>query len=217
MVALTSANEGTPVTVIEAQAAGMPVVSTDVGGVRDIVADGVSGFVVPPGDMDAIAEPAARRLAARPELRAPIRRGAAAARATGIRTAPRRTTSTPSTESCSRAAREERGPLTAPQSRSRALCRRTTGDAAPAARRLRIVLVSQYFPPEVGATQSRMQAFAEYLAARGHDVTVICEFPNHPHGVIPPEYRGKLVEDDRSNPYRVLRVWVQGASPRRRR
>ena len=48
VVALTSANEGTPVTVIEAQAAGKPVVSTDVGGVRDIVTDGVSGFVVRP-------------------------------------------------------------------------------------------------------------------------------------------------------------------------
>ena len=71
------------------------------------------------------------------------------------------------------------------------------------------LLLSQYFPPEVGATQSRMQAFAEYLAARGHQVTVICEFPNHPHGVIPDSYRGHLYEDDRSNPYRVLRVWVK--------
>jgi glycosyltransferase involved in cell wall biosynthesis len=79
-------------------------------------------------------------------------------------------------------------------------------------RRLRVLLVSQYFPPEIGATQTRMQAFAEFLAARGHDVTVISEFPNHPHGVIPPEYRGRMLEDDRSNPYRVLRVWVK-ASP----
>ena len=54
-----------------------------------------------------------------------------------------------------------------------------------------------------------MQAFAEYLAERGHHVTVIAEFPNHPQGVIPPEYRGRIVEDDRSNPYRVLRVWVR--------
>src|SRR6266540_254755 len=76
-------------------------------------------------------------------------------------------------------------------------------------RMLRVVLLSQYFPPEVGATQTRMQTFAEYLAARGHQVTVICEFPNHPKGVIPPEYRGRLLEDDRSNPYRILRVWVK--------
>lgn len=82
-------------------------------------------------------------------------------------------------------------------------------DVEPAERSLRILLLSQYFAPEVGATQSRMQAFAEYLAARGHNVTVICEFPNHPHGVIPPEYRGHVYEDDRSNPYRILRVWVK--------
>ena len=55
--------------------------------------------------------------------------------------------------------------------------------AAPKA--LRIVLVTQYFPPEIGATQTRMQAFAEYLSARGHQVTVVTEFPNHPVGVIP--------------------------------
>ena len=86
-----------------------------------------------------------------------------------------------------------------------------------AERRMRILLLSQYFPPEVGATQSRMQAFAEYLAARGHDVTVICEFPNHPHGVIPPEYRGHVYEDDRSNPYRVLRVWVKASEEKTQR
>jgi glycosyltransferase involved in cell wall biosynthesis len=74
---------------------------------------------------------------------------------------------------------------------------------------LRVVLLSQYFPPEVVATQTRMQTFAEYLAARGHQVTVISEFPNHPTGVIPPEYRGRILEDDRSNPYRILRVWVK--------
>ena len=91
------------------------------------------------------------------------------------------------------------------------------GDLGPAPRRLRILLLSQYFPPEVGATQSRMQAFAEFLAARGHDVTVICEFPNHPHGVIPPEYRGRLYEDDRSNPYRILRVWVKASEEKTQR
>jgi glycosyltransferase involved in cell wall biosynthesis len=79
----------------------------------------------------------------------------------------------------------------------------------PVKRPLRIIIASQYFPPEIGATQTRMQAFAEFLAARGHRVTVICEFPNHPHGMIPADYRGRLVEDDRTNPYRILRVWVR--------
>ncbi len=55
IVALTSHNEGTPVSLIEAQAAGRPVVSTGVGGVADVVADGVTGFVTPAGDADAFA------------------------------------------------------------------------------------------------------------------------------------------------------------------
>ncbi|MEO0404403.1 MAG: glycosyltransferase, partial [Bacteroidota bacterium] len=45
-VVLTSKNEGTPVSLIEAQAAGIPVISTDVGGVRDVILDEKSGFVV---------------------------------------------------------------------------------------------------------------------------------------------------------------------------
>jgi glycosyltransferase involved in cell wall biosynthesis len=56
IVALTSHNEGTPVSLIEAQAAGRPVVSTDVGGVADVVENGVTGFVTPAGDADAFAD-----------------------------------------------------------------------------------------------------------------------------------------------------------------
>lgn len=52
LVCLTSKNEGTPVSLIEAQAAGVPVISTDVGGVSNIVEDGVTGFVVPKGELD---------------------------------------------------------------------------------------------------------------------------------------------------------------------
>jgi glycosyltransferase involved in cell wall biosynthesis len=55
VVALTSRSEGTPVSLIEALAAGKPVVATDVGGVRDVVVDGVSGLVVPPASPNAVA------------------------------------------------------------------------------------------------------------------------------------------------------------------
>lgn len=50
IVVLTSHNEGTPVSLIEAQAAGKPVVSSNVGGVADVVLDQKSGFIVAPGD-----------------------------------------------------------------------------------------------------------------------------------------------------------------------
>jgi len=55
-VVLTSANEGTPVTIIEALAASRPVVATKVGGVPDVVEDGATGYLVRRGDTHALAE-----------------------------------------------------------------------------------------------------------------------------------------------------------------
>ena len=56
VVCLTSLNEGTPVSLIEAMASGKPVVATDVGGVRDVVNEGKSGFLVPSGDVNRFAD-----------------------------------------------------------------------------------------------------------------------------------------------------------------
>lgn len=56
VICLTSDNEGTPVSLIEAQAGGIPVISTDVGGVRDIVLDGETGWVVPKNNISLFAE-----------------------------------------------------------------------------------------------------------------------------------------------------------------
>ena len=61
VVALSSDNEGTPVSLIEAQAGGVPVVGTNVGGVAGAVGDGSSGILVRPKDEAAFAE-ALRRL-----------------------------------------------------------------------------------------------------------------------------------------------------------
>jgi glycosyltransferase involved in cell wall biosynthesis len=55
VVVLTSKNEGSPVALIEAMAAGRPVVSTRAGGVEDVVTDQVTGRVVPVGDAAAVA------------------------------------------------------------------------------------------------------------------------------------------------------------------
>lgn len=66
-VVLPSANEGTPVSVIESLAAGCPVVATRVGGVPDVVQGGVDGFLVETGDIEGLAEQLAV-LARDPEL-----------------------------------------------------------------------------------------------------------------------------------------------------
>ncbi len=54
---------------------------------------------------------------------------------------------------------------------------------------MKILYVSQYFPPEMGAPAARAAELSRHWAAMGHEVSVLTGFPNHPTGVIPPEYR----------------------------
>ncbi|MER2598931.1 MAG: glycosyltransferase family 4 protein [Caldilineales bacterium] len=77
---------------------------------------------------------------------------------------------------------------------------------------MHILYLSQYFPPEVGATQTRAYEMARGLVQAGHRVTVLTEVPNHPSGIVPPEYRGKWLVRDTLDGIEVLRVWVK-ASP----
>jgi glycosyltransferase involved in cell wall biosynthesis len=65
---LPSVNEGTPVSAMEALAAGRPVVATRVGGIPDVVEDGEDGYLAEPGETAQLAEQLAR-LARDPELR----------------------------------------------------------------------------------------------------------------------------------------------------
>jgi glycosyltransferase involved in cell wall biosynthesis len=65
---LSSRSEGLPLSVIEAMAAGLPVVASDVGGLRELVEHEVTGLLVAPGNVDALAE-ALGRLVADPGLR----------------------------------------------------------------------------------------------------------------------------------------------------
>ena len=60
--ALTSLWEGMPIAVLEAMAAGVPVVATDTGGIREVISENVNGFLVRPGDTQAFCDRIARLL-----------------------------------------------------------------------------------------------------------------------------------------------------------
>jgi colanic acid biosynthesis glycosyl transferase WcaI len=76
---------------------------------------------------------------------------------------------------------------------------------------MKILYLSQYFPPEMGAPAARAAELSRHWAAAGHEVTVLTGFPNHPTGVVPPEYRGKiwrLVVQEQTTGMNVVRTWL---------
>jgi glycosyltransferase involved in cell wall biosynthesis len=73
---------------------------------------------------------------------------------------------------------------------------------------MRILLVTHYFPPEIGAPQARLSELARYWAEAGDDVTVLTGMPNHPTGIVPSKYRGKVRLEEEADGYRVIRTWL---------
>jgi glycosyltransferase involved in cell wall biosynthesis len=77
-----------------------------------------------------------------------------------------------------------------------------------AERSLRVIFLTHYFAPEVGAPQSRLLELASRLVAAGHTVTVVTGFPNYPTGIVPPDYRGRRSMEEQVDGVRVLRTAV---------
>jgi colanic acid biosynthesis glycosyl transferase WcaI len=76
---------------------------------------------------------------------------------------------------------------------------------------MKILYISQYFPPEMGAPAARAVELSRHWAAAGHEVTVLTGFPNHPTGVVPADYREKfrrLVVCEQVDGIQVVRSWL---------
>ena len=73
---------------------------------------------------------------------------------------------------------------------------------------MRTLIVTHYFPPEIGAPQARLSSLAATWAADGDRVTVLTGMPNHPTGVLPARYRHAVLRRERRDGYRVVRTWL---------
>ncbi len=73
---------------------------------------------------------------------------------------------------------------------------------------MKILYVSQYFPPEMGAPAARISELSRRWAELGHEVCVLTGFPHHPTGVVPAEYRGRIRQREPWGLVDVLRTWV---------
>jgi glycosyltransferase involved in cell wall biosynthesis len=79
---------------------------------------------------------------------------------------------------------------------------------------VRVLLLTHYYPPELGAAPARIAALARGLADRGVQVTVHTGFPHYPSGTIPPPYRNRPVTTRSEGPLRVVRSIVYPAPNR---
>ncbi len=82
---------------------------------------------------------------------------------------------------------------------------------------MRILYVSQYFPPEMGAPSARVSQLARHWRAMGHDARVLTAFPHHPEGRIHPEYRRRFWNGACRDDYQgvpVYRTWIFPAANR---
>ncbi len=71
---------------------------------------------------------------------------------------------------------------------------------------MNITLISQYYWPESFGAGVWTAELAAWLHRRGHNVNVITGFPNHPDGVVFPEYRGRVFKTEIHNGVRVVRT-----------
>lgn len=78
----------------------------------------------------------------------------------------------------------------------------------------RWLILTQYYPPEIGAPQLRLRAFARELRRRGIEVEVLTGLPNYPTGVVFPGYRRRLRMQETIDGVPVTRTWLYGATGR---
>ncbi len=81
---------------------------------------------------------------------------------------------------------------------------------------MKFLLLTQYYFPEPGSAALKMRELAEFLAARGHTVSVVTGFPNYPYGRIYPGYKLRLFRREALNGVNLIRVALYPSGERRK-
>ncbi len=76
---------------------------------------------------------------------------------------------------------------------------------------MKILYITQYYPPEIGAGSFRAEAIVDGLARRGHNVKVVTEIPNYPHGKVYTGFSKRPWQVRRHDNHQVHYVWVKTA------
>jgi len=79
---------------------------------------------------------------------------------------------------------------------------------------MRILYLTQYFPPEFGAAAARAHSMTRWLVRFGHEVTALTAFPNYLLDEIPAAYRGKRWVEEEVDGVTVRRAWLYTSSRR---
>lgn len=77
---------------------------------------------------------------------------------------------------------------------------------------MKILILTQYFPPEVGAAQTRLYETAQGLLNNGVDVDVFTSMPSYPLGEIFDDYKGCFYRQDKIDGINVYRVWAYASN-----
>ena len=73
---------------------------------------------------------------------------------------------------------------------------------------MKIIILTQYYPPEHGAPQNRLHDFAKRAVVAGHDITVMTAMPNYPKGAVFSDYKGKFSSREIIDGVKVVRSWI---------
>lgn len=80
--------------------------------------------------------------------------------------------------------------------------------------RIKLILLTQYYPPEIGAAQNRLHELAVYLKEQGVEVTVLTAMPNYPESETHAGYKGKWHVKEEIDGITIHRAWIYASKSR---